>query len=134
MKSLTGCVILLLAMTGFAVAQKSITLPEDNAMAKLKSAPGVEVVRANCVACHSTDYIVRQPPADAKQWGAEVKKMMTVFGAPIGEGDAKVIVDYLASTYGPPTNLPTKAAPTGRASDRKPGRGKGEGAGKTANK
>jgi sulfite dehydrogenase (cytochrome) subunit B len=81
--------------------KKSITLPGDNAMAELRPGPGAEVVRANCVACHSTDYIVRQPGSDAKKWEAEVKKMIAVFGAPISEGDAKVIVDYLSSGYGP---------------------------------
>ena len=80
---------------------RSIKLPDDNAMAQLKPGPGVEVVRANCVPCHSTDYIVRQPGGDAKRWDGEVKKMITVFGAPISEADAKAIVGYLATAYGP---------------------------------
>lgn len=80
---------------------RSITLPPDNAMAELKAGPGVETARANCVACHSTDYIVRQPGSDAKRWEGEVKKMITVYGAPISEADAKVIVEYLAKAYGP---------------------------------
>lgn len=88
-------------------AEKSIRLPDDNALATLKLGAGVEVVRSNCVACHSTDYIVLQPRVDAKQWGAEVKKMITVFGAPISEPDAKVIVEYLSSAYG----APAKTAP-----------------------
>ena len=71
---------------------RSIELPADNAMAELKPGPGVEVVRANCIACHSTDYIVRQPRSDAKRWEGEVKKMISVYGAPISEADAKVIV------------------------------------------
>jgi len=95
-------------------AEKSITLPADNPLGELKAGRGVEVVRASCIACHSTDYIVRQPPSDAKRWGAEVRKMMTVFGAPIRESDAKVIVEYLASTYGPAAEAPrpTNKIPT----------------------
>jgi len=81
---------------------KSIDLPADNALAELRPGPGVETARANCVVCHSTDYIVRQPRSDAKRWEGEVKKMVTVFGAPISEADAKVIVEYLATVYGPP--------------------------------
>jgi mono/diheme cytochrome c family protein len=80
---------------------RSIELPGDNAMAELKPGPGVEVVHANCIACHSTDYIVRQPHSDAKRWEGEVKKMTGVYGAPISEADAKVIVEYLAAAYGP---------------------------------
>jgi len=93
--------ITLAVLTAALGATKSITLPGDNAMAELKPGPGVEAVRANCVACHSTDYIVRQPGSEAKKWEAEVKKMISVFGAPINEADAKVIVGYLSSEYGP---------------------------------
>jgi len=80
---------------------KEIKLPPDDAAAELKPGPGVEAVRAQCAICHSTDYIVRQPGGDAKRWQAEVKKMVTVFGAPTSDADAKVIVEYLASRYGP---------------------------------
>ena len=61
----------------------------------------MEVARANCGLCHSTDYIVRQPRADAKQWGPEVAKMIKVFGAPISPENEKTIVEYLSSAYGP---------------------------------
>lgn len=79
---------------------KSINLPADNAMAELKPGPNVDIVRANCVACHSTDYIVLQPRGDAKHWEGEVQKMIKVFGAPISEADAKLMVEYLAGAYG----------------------------------
>lgn len=91
----------LLVSAGSLPQVRSIELPPDNPMSELKPGPGVEVVRANCVACHSTDYIVRQPRGDAKRWGAEVKKMISVYGAPVDEADAKVIVNYLATAYGP---------------------------------
>jgi mono/diheme cytochrome c family protein len=93
---------------------RSIELPGDNAMAELKPGPGVEVARANCVACHSTDYIVRQPGSDAKRWEGEVKKMISVYGAPIDEVDAKVIVQYLATAYGPAKTNPTKEKKTAK--------------------
>ena len=85
---------------GVRAAEKSIKLPGDNAMAQLKPGPNVEVVRANCTACHSADYIVRQPASDAKKWEGEVQKMIKVYGAPITEADAKAIVEYLATAYG----------------------------------
>jgi sulfite dehydrogenase (cytochrome) subunit B len=80
--------------------EKSIKLPDDNAMAQLKPGPNVGVVRTNCIACHSTDYIVRQPGSDAKKWDGEVQKMIKVYGAPITDADAKAIVEYLATAYG----------------------------------
>jgi mono/diheme cytochrome c family protein len=93
---------------------RSIKLPDDNAMAELKPGSGVEVVRANCVACHSTDYIVRQPGGDAKRWDGEAKKMITVYGAPVSEADAKAIVEYLAAAYGPAKTKPAKEKKAGK--------------------
>jgi len=93
--------LLLIPLPVRAADQKTITLPPDNAMATLAPGPGMEVARANCGLCHSTDYIVRQPRSDAKQWQAEVTKMVKVFGAPISPENEKAIVEYLASAYGP---------------------------------
>ena len=99
--TLEASFLLIFASAGATLAQKkSIDLPNDNAMAQLKPGPGRDVVKNDCAICHSTDYIVRQPHLDAKKWEAEVKKMMTLFGAPVSEADAKEIVDYLARNYG----------------------------------
>jgi cytochrome c5 len=94
-------VLLLIPLAARAADQKTIVLPPDNAMATLTPGPGMEVARASCGLCHSTDYIVRQPRGDAKQWQAEVAKMIKVFGAPISPDNEKTIVEYLASAYGP---------------------------------
>ncbi|MET0166181.1 MAG: cytochrome c [Vicinamibacterales bacterium] len=68
---------------------------------KLKQAPGVAQVQANCVACHSLDYIeLNSRFLDRKGWEAEVTKMMKAFGAPVKEEDVPAIVDYLAKEYG----------------------------------
>lgn len=84
-----------------ALAQKtSLRLPPDNSFAQLKSDAGEDTVRKDCGFCHSTDYIVIQPRFAAQQWDAEVKKMIAVYGAPIGASDAKAIADYLARNYG----------------------------------
>lgn len=75
------------------------------------------MVRANCVACHSTDYTIRQPDGDVKRWQAEVEKMIKVFGAPVSESDAKTIAEYLATAYSQkdqsrrPATAPGKAPP-----------------------
>ena len=69
---------------------------------KLKEGPGREVVEANCAACHSLDYIqMNSPFLDKTKWQATVKKMIDKLGAPIAEGDATTIIDYLTTNYGP---------------------------------
>ncbi len=58
---------------------------------------------ANCVACHSADYISTQPRGlrdPAAFWSAEVAKMRHVYGAPVDEADVNAIVDYLVAAYG----------------------------------
>ena len=105
MKHAAAGAILMLMISGAVMAadktEKSIKLPDDNAMATLKPGAGADVTTSNCAICHSADYIVRQPGNDAKHWETEVRKMVTVFGAQISDEDVKVIVDYLSSAYGP---------------------------------
>jgi len=68
---------------------------------RLKEAPGADKVRANCVACHSLDYIALNSPfLDHKGWEATVAKMGKAFGAPVRPEDAGPIADYLAKHYG----------------------------------
>jgi hypothetical protein len=43
---------------------------------------------------------MNSPFLDAAGWNAQVTKMIKVMGAPIGDVDAKAIVDYLAKNYG----------------------------------
>lgn len=70
-------------------------------VARLKQAPGVDKVEAQCGACHSLDYVpMNSPFLSPAQWDAEVDKMIKAFGAPIGPADAKVIGDYLKENYG----------------------------------
>ncbi|HXJ82869.1 MAG TPA: cytochrome c [Candidatus Methylomirabilis sp.] len=97
-----AAVLVMLLAVPAAAEEKSVTLPPDNTYARLAPGPGSEQAQQQCQFCHSTDYIVMQPRGDAKQWQAVVTKMITVFGAPLSETDAKAIVEYLATAYGPP--------------------------------
>jgi cytochrome c5 len=68
---------------------------------RLRDGPGRQLVEANCVMCHSLDYIpMNSPFLDRRGWEASVNKMIKVMGAPIAESDAQNIVDYLAGRYG----------------------------------
>lgn len=78
----------------------SYQLPEETAA--FAPGPNLEIVKNNCTACHSADYIKIQPRGPKFKrdfWQAEVTKMIKVYGAPINEADIGKIVDYLAATY-----------------------------------
>jgi mono/diheme cytochrome c family protein len=74
--------------------------PADEAQVELKAGPDKDVVEANCVMCHSLDYIqMNSPFLDRKGWEGSVNKMIKVMGAPITPEDAKKILDYLEANY-----------------------------------
>jgi len=80
---------------------KTINLPPDGTQLKASALPGYAKAQANCVACHSAEYMLYQPPtAPRPYWDAMVKRMQAVFKAPIDPTDMPVIVDYLVQTYG----------------------------------
>jgi len=73
----------------------------DEAAVRLRDGEGRQLVEANCVMCHSLDYIpMNSPILDRKGWEASVNKMIKVMGAPVSENDARSIVDYLSAHYG----------------------------------
>jgi len=73
-------------------------LPEETAT--LRPGPNWEAAQNNCLACHSVDYILLQPPHMGRPyWEGVVKKMIKIYRAPIDEDEAQKIVDYLATTY-----------------------------------
>ena len=76
-------------------------LMADEGTVRLRDGEGRQLVEANCVMCHSLDYIqMNSPFLDRKGWEASVNKMIKVMGAPIAEADARAIVDYLSAQYG----------------------------------
>jgi hypothetical protein len=86
---------------GVGAAPRTIVLPPDSVQLKPSPLPGYAKAQANCVACHSAEYMLYQPPtASRTYWDAMVKRMKQVFRAPIADDDMPEIVDYLARTYG----------------------------------
>lgn len=78
------------------------------------------LVEVYCVGCHSTTYISMQPPLGHERWEAEVKKMISAYGAMVPEPISVRIATYLHSYYGdsplparkrPPPPAPAAAAP-----------------------
>jgi hypothetical protein len=82
-------------------APKTIQLPPDGVALKESALPGYAKAQAQCVACHSAEYMRYQPPtAPRPYWDAMVKRMKAVFNAPVNDADMPDIVDYLVKTYG----------------------------------
>jgi hypothetical protein len=77
----------------FAFANASITLPEDKSI--MPPGPNVDVVMANCTACHSATMLTTQPPLKPEQWAATIKKMREVYKAPVADSDVPAITQYL---------------------------------------
>jgi mono/diheme cytochrome c family protein len=84
-----------------ACCAKSITLPPDGVELRASELPGYGMAQTQCVACHSAEYLLYQPPTAARPyWTAMVKRMKAVFKAPVEDADMPAIVDYLVKTYG----------------------------------
>lgn len=101
---LISTILLLIVVLAFAQDRgavspiRSIDLPVIQT--ELRPGEGKEKVESLCAICHSTDYIPMQPRFSKAQWQAIVNKMIKVLGAPIGESDAGLIINYLAMNYG----------------------------------
>ena len=83
-----------------AIAADEWRLPEEKPA--FKSAPGAELVQANCMMCHSHEYITTQPAFTREQWKASVAKMQQKYGAPIAPEAVDALLDYLVRSYGKP--------------------------------
>jgi mono/diheme cytochrome c family protein len=103
MKIPTFVLVAALAAAGVpaGAVPKTIQLPADGVQLKASPLPGYSKAQAQCVACHSAEYMRYQPPTAARPyWDAMVKRMKAVFNAPIADADMPDIVDYLVKTYG----------------------------------
>jgi cytochrome c5 len=67
----------------------------------LKDGQGKDLVISQCSMCHSLDYVTMHAKIlNRAGWQKTVGKMITVMGAPIGDADKQIIIDYLARNYG----------------------------------
>jgi mono/diheme cytochrome c family protein len=97
----TGLALAAAAQAGDLKTLKPVNLdmPSDDAIV-FPSGPGEEAISGNCLACHSADHVMNQPPLDREHWHEVVEKMIKAYKAPITEEDAKTIVDYLVRVKG----------------------------------
>jgi len=107
MRTKTISAVLVIVAFALLLAQAApikITLPPETA--KLREGAGADLAKAQCLLCHSADYISTQPRLSAAAWKAAVIKMRDKYGAPIVEDKIESLVQYLATNYGP--IVPTK--------------------------
>lgn len=93
--------------------QAAITTPKEGSSYEVASyqlfspalaeGEGLAETESFCSMCHSTRYIVMQPPLPAETWAAEVNKMVKTYGAPIPAASTQKIVQYLQTHYTPET-------------------------------
>jgi cytochrome c5 len=86
------------AATTFPLKSVNVELPSSDRL--FPKAAGVETVTANCLTCHSAGMILNQPPLKKAAWEAEVKKMISVYKAPVADSDVATIVNYLDQIKG----------------------------------
>jgi len=98
-------IALIVAFTGSArCAPMEIHLPfEVNAF---KQDVGAEIANAQCLICHSVEYVSTQPPFPRAFWKSSVQKMQQKYGAVISDAQIDPLVDYLTRNYGTATNVP----------------------------
>jgi sulfite dehydrogenase (cytochrome) subunit B len=102
MKARLILLVVLPVAIGFA-ADGPFTLPPETT--KLKPGTGGELVTAQCLVCHSADYISTQPRLTRVQWQGTVIKMQQKYGATIPTNNVQRLVDYLAGNYGSDTAI-----------------------------
>ena len=92
-----------LAAATFSAASRAAGGPPRAAAAEvtaLRDGEGRDLTVGLCMICHSLDYIPANAPAmNRAGWQKTIQKMKDRFGAPITDGDAKQILDYLSANY-----------------------------------
>lgn len=81
-------------------ADASITLPDDPTT--LPEGPHRDVVEANCTACHSPSTMLQQPKVSREKWESIVGKMRKLYKAPVDDGAARQVVDYMVAIQARP--------------------------------
>jgi cytochrome c5 len=61
---------------------------------------GSDIANANCIMCHSTGMVLRQPALTVDEWATEINKMRSSFGAPIPADQVDALAHYLGVING----------------------------------
>ena len=107
------CVVTCTMVAWFAfAAPMKIELPRETET--FKPGNGFEIANAQCLICHSADYVAIQPPMSRAFWKSSVQKMQQKYGAIIPEEQVEPLVVYLVKNYG--TEKSDREEPAGELS------------------
>ncbi len=59
-----------------------------------------DIASAQCLICHSAEYVTTQPRLNRVGWKASIVKMREKYGAPISTNQVEQLADYLVTFYG----------------------------------
>jgi cytochrome c551/c552 len=91
----------------FAKVVKIVLPPETGTF---KVAAGSDLANAQCLTCHSVEYVTMQPPKPLDFWTGEVKKMRDKYGAQFPAEYTPELANYLVANYGISTNKAVAAS------------------------
>src|SRR5215472_15799879 len=75
-----------------------IQLPPETT--SFKQDIGAEIANAQCLVCHSVEYVSTQPPMPRAFWKSSIQKMQQKYSAPIPDDQVEALADYLTRNYG----------------------------------
>ena len=81
-----------------SLAAVNVSLPPGQST--FPPGPGADIANSNCVICHSTGMVLRQPPLTTNEWKIEIEKMRNAFGAPIPADQIDTLARYLNTING----------------------------------
>jgi cytochrome c551/c552 len=99
------------AFTFFASAGP-VTIQLPGEVAVFRQDIGSEIANAQCLVCHSVEYVTSQPPLPQAFWKSSIQKMQQKYGATIQDAQVEPLTEYLTRNYGAATNS-ASAAPVG---------------------
>ena len=61
---------------------------------------GADIANGQCLVCHSAGMVLRQPPLSQDDWGGEINKMRSAYGALIPADQVEALARYLYGING----------------------------------
>ena len=96
--------LMLFAGATLLIARETLKVQFPAETGVFKPGPGVEIANAQCLVCHSVEYVTTQPALPRAFWASSLNKMQEKYGAMIPAGQVEPLVDYLTRSYGLTTN------------------------------
>jgi hypothetical protein len=91
---------------GVPLVLKSVSVELPTSDRPFPDGPGSTEINNNCLVCHSAGMVLNQPALPEAAWASEVRKMVSVYKAPVSDQDVAAIVAYLTRLKGTTSQSP----------------------------